>query len=50
MMPIEKLIISWDMIQWAYGMSREKFIASRIKQLMRRLEDVDLATGCLREA
>ena len=50
MMHIKKLIISWDTIPWAYKVSIEEFIALRIKQLMRRLEDVDLATRCLCEA
>ena len=40
-MPTERTISSWATVDWKDEMSREELLAARIRQLERRLEDVD---------
>ncbi len=49
-MPIEESIISWSVLPWYDGMSREELLALRIRQLERKKEDVTIAIERIREA
>ena len=42
-MPIEKNILSWAALPWEDGMSREDLLATRIRLLEQRPEDVEMA-------
>ena len=42
-MPIEQIVASWTSLPWQEEMSREDLLATRIQQLERRPEDVELA-------
>ena len=41
-MPIEQSVASWTSLPWQEEMSREDLLATRIQQLERRPEDVEL--------
>ena len=49
-MPMETTISSWMAINWSNEMSREQLLAARIRQLERRLDDVERATARIKEA
>ena len=49
-MPMERTISSWAMMDWRDEMSREELLAARIRQLERRPEDVESAVEKLRVA
>ena len=42
-MPIERNIVSWTALSWEDGMSREDLLATRIRQLEQRPEDIEMA-------
>ena len=50
MMPIEERLTSWVAKLWENEMSREELLATRIRQLERRLEDLELAKEKLEAA
>ena len=43
-MPMERTISSWAAVDWRDEMSWEELLVARIRQLERRLEDVERAT------
>ena len=49
-MPIEETITSWVAMPWENEMSREELLATRIRQLERRPEDLELAKERLEAA
>ena len=49
-MPIEQSVASWTSLPCQEEMTREDLLATRIQQLERRLEDVELAIERLRQA
>ena len=49
-MPVERTIASWMAIDWSNEMSTEELLVARIRQLERRLEDVERATARVRKA
>ena len=49
-MPIEETITSWVAMLWENEMSREELLATRIRQLERRPEDLELAKERLEAA
>ena len=46
-MSMERTISSWAVVDWRDEMSREELLATRIRQLERRLEDVERAKAKL---
>jgi hypothetical protein len=49
-MPTEQAISTWVTVDWKDEMSREELLVARIRQLQRRLEDVEQAAENLRAA
>ena len=48
-MPVEQSVFSWVSLPWVDEMSREDFLALRIRQLERRDEDVQIATERMKQ-
>ena len=49
-MPIEKNILSWAALPWEDGMSREDLLATRIRLLEQRPEDVKMAIDYIKKS
>ena len=49
-MPVEEVVPTWNVLSWEEGLNREDLLALRIRQLERRLEDVELAKARLKDA
>ena len=49
-MPMERTISSWTTVDWRDEMSRDELLATRIRQLERRPEDVEQAAEKLQVA
>ena len=50
LMPIEETIPTWNVLPWQDGISREALLALRIRQLKRRLEDIEAAKERMKSA
>jgi hypothetical protein len=49
-MPIEEHVLTWSVLPWKDGLTREELLAIRIRQLEQRSEDVEIALKRLQEA
>ena len=49
-MPIEDVILSWNVLPWENGISREDVLVLHILQLKRRPDDIEIAKAHLKDA